>query len=357
MPYCASVDGYEEISGEGSENYPYPREYVCSYGLMTDDLRVITGGLWSEFEYHGYNDASGFYFLTGFMKGEGSSVRSRYDVVALDGSWSVPVEDLNGIDDLFSFGLPMFILGDGDTCKIYSLDGEEVLDLSGYIERNEEYYDGETDPYIYYNHPELIYADGDMVLIGSERWEQIDYYNSKLYYYCTALNYKGEELYGFMLEDAFVSWLSGGVLFCTDQNTNEATLLDLKGDRFSDAVYTGVYYDAAANRSACIRFDEEQLVLDVLGENGELIKEKTFDAGSEGCGCLQSYPDSAKNGLVFANQDDGVFYGSDGEKIEFDVDGEEIQRVSIGICSEAGVLSLDDIGGNYEIYFCVLTKS
>lgn len=359
MPYFAGVDFYsevidEDITSEWTDYEPFT-SYNSSYGLMTGGGKIITDSLWSGYRYYGFDENSGiFYLLRPTNNYDGET-----DIISADGSWIIEAKHMNGLYGLFEFGLPMFVLGEGDKCKIYSLDGSVLLDVSQYMRRQKVfvYSDGEEGKTeVFYYCPEIIYADDELFLIkvpsdGREDEDGLILYDSGEY---VAVSHSGEKLYSFTLENTSLRYLGNGILVCDDYITNECILMDPKGERLTESSFDSVFYSEADKTVLGIKEGVGEIFLSWFNERAELTDEKVLNKKDEAFGLFKDgYPFEASNGTVFFDDESSLCYTFFAEPVEFPVSKSEIRRIMTVYSPIYDYEGVDDIEG---YYFGVFTK-
>jgi|GEM_PF-5662422 len=349
VPYYADMNVYSELYYEEyfSEYEDYERYYTYSpsYGLMTENGKIITGGLWYEYNYYAFDRTSGFFCMFGFIEGDTQSV----DIIASDGSWAIHTDNLNRLYNLYNFGVPLFCLGEGgEYYKVFSLEGETVLDLTAYITA-EEYEINEEGTEVYYNDPNIVYTDGELFIVETTDPDNSD--NMREY---TALDASGNELYVFSEENGYVSYLGGRLLSCRNTLGDEDFILDLKGNHIIPGSYNKTSYSKTDKSAFACREEDGRLILHWFNDDGELIAEKTIDKGSPGYDVMDNYPRVAENGTVFIDYDKDEYYGFFGEKPEFPVPDGEIARISTEYDKVWNAVEMEE--ANYNFYFIVFTS-
>ncbi|MCH5197683.1 MAG: hypothetical protein J1E34_02145 [Oscillospiraceae bacterium] len=362
LPYFAGIDFYSEVIDEDIASswtdYEPLTDYRCSYGLMNGEGKIITGSLWSVYQYYGFDKNSGIFYLLRPTNDNGG----KTDIISADGSWKIEAKSVNGLYVLFEFGLPMFVLGDGDKSKIYSLDGSEVLDVSQYM-RSEKVYvyseedDGEENKTeVFYYCPEIVYADDELFLIkvpseGREDDDGLIVYDSGEY---VALSHSGEKLYSFTLENTGLRYLGNGMLVCEDYITNECVLMNPKGERLSESSYDSVFYSDADKAVLGVKEGAGELFLSWFNERAELTDKIILNEKDEAYYLFKdNYPVEAPNGSVFFDDASFLSYKFFAEPVEFPVPKSEIRRIMTVYSLDYNYEGVDDIEC---YYFGVFTK-
>ena len=184
--YYADVTFYRDITSESEEWSG--SEYMCSYGLMTRDGRIVTGADWTEGNLTAMDDETGVFLLRQSQSGSEYEYGYGYttDLIALDGSWAMHFDRYVAISALFRFGLPYFMITDGMHPTVYSAkDGSPVLSLEAYVPDDPDY------AYV----PNVIWADENLLLLQTINEYEYNDNNTVTQNGYTALDWNGNVLY------------------------------------------------------------------------------------------------------------------------------------------------------------------
>ncbi len=319
--YFADVTFYRDITSE-SEEWSFS-EYMCSYGLMTRDGRVVTGANWTEAISLLMDDETGCFLLRKAIPGSEYGYDMTTDVIALDGSWAMHFDTDVSLTDLFRRDLPYLIIGTETTVPaVYSAkDGKPVLKLGGVMETDPDY--GYTPP--------VIYADETLLLLQTEG-ELVE--GRPMHNVYTALDWNGNVLYTKEMEDRdlypYDTYLTNGKLLrqASLKENGKFRLLNAMCEPVSDAEYESLMFDDHTGYTLAVYGSGNEIRADYFDKDGNPVFPDTGWT-PVALNNLDSYNFlSGTNGTVFCTRRTHMFRDFFGNEIELPVTAKYVTVLS-----------------------------
>ena len=311
--YYADVTCYRDVTDEG-EAWNVS-EYMCAYGLMTRDGRIVTGANWTEGDLTAMDDETGVFLLRQTHSGSEYEYGYGYtsDLIALDGSWAMHFGRYVSIMALFRYGLPYFMITDGMHPTVYSAkDGSPVLSLEKYVPADMDY------AYV----PNVIWADETMLLVQTKNEYEYSEESSTTRNEYTALDWDGNVLY--------TKELVNQDLYAFDQQLNNSRLLRLSSfyqngnirlmnamcEPVSDTAYHNVLFDGNSGCTLAVTGHGNGIRADYFDADGNPVSPDT-GWNAVALNNLDAYDFlSGSNGAVFCSQAFHTFRDFFGNEIE-----------------------------------------
>lgn len=245
VPYIAAYKPFYEpeyytyVDSETGETVTEERDWADAgrdkivYGMMTEDGRIVTGGLWSEVSVLTGPDGEVAYLLGQVSDSSalehGYSADMLYCLSAFDGSWVLDLRDEPNCWVSVMEDYPYFEVQAGGELRLYDMDGklktELRFDQPGDAQRNIYYY--------------VMFADEAGVTVSKDVSDENHSYRE-----IVTFDWNGDPLYSFRTED-YPSVLGKNLLQVSGVDDEGKIVLDRSGRRLDEQAYTDIYYGEA----------------------------------------------------------------------------------------------------------------